>query len=124
MAQRRKSEDSKHHPIFHQAVEQFKGQEITVIEVEEWGIDGKPAIIHATPMNLDEKNRVNRYGSKEDLSALCEVLILKARDENGDPIFTRDLKPRMMRELDPDVIASVVKQIVGEEEDPDQAAGN
>ncbi len=100
------------HPIFQQAVEHFDSRAGIVIEVPEWGGPDGPAVLHAEPLNLREKAQIFRGASADDLSVLVDVLILKARDGRGEPVFSRADKPLMLRRLDPDVVARVAERIL------------
>lgn len=84
------------------------------IEVAEWGEGESPAKIYYTPFTLSERMRLGKFSDGHELAA--EILILKARDESGAPLFTREHKIELMKFVDSAVIARVAKAIMGSDE--------
>jgi hypothetical protein len=79
------------------------------ITVSEWG----NLEIHATPITVAEQKRI--YGGKEDASAydiVIEVLIVKAKDAKGQPLFTIADRPALLNHADPAVVARVAGEIL------------
>ena len=63
----------------------FKSLGTLHIDVPEWQVDGKPMRIFYTPVTIAEREKLTaKSGSDLDL----EVLLLKAKDEAGKPLFT------------------------------------
>ncbi len=91
----------------------FTTQETKIIEVPEWADeDGKPLVIHAEPMTLAEKSRLYKMAKDDDMSLLAYVLILKAKDEHGNKLFTLAEKKTLMEKSDPEVLARVATAIM------------
>lgn len=98
--------------VIERAKTHFSSKEVKVIEVPEWGDENSPLLIYATPMTLAEKRKLF-HGTKEtDIFVLVDLLIMKAKDQKGDPIFTLEHKRDLTTSVDPDVIARVSNEIL------------
>ena len=49
---------------------------------------------------------------EDDLGLMVEALIMKAKDAEGNCLFTKADKPELMRSCDPDVLIRVASQIM------------
>ncbi|BFD46371.1 MAG: hypothetical protein DMENIID0002_10170 [Rickettsia endosymbiont of Sergentomyia squamirostris] len=90
----------------------FDAKEIKVIEVIEWGDDENPLYIHCSPLTLAQKNRLYKMAKEDDLGLMLEALIMKAKDIEGNCLFSRADKPNLMRNCDPDVLIRVATSIM------------
>ncbi|WP_342278606.1 MULTISPECIES: hypothetical protein [unclassified Candidatus Tisiphia] len=90
----------------------FDAKEIKVIEVAEWGDDENPLYIHCSPLTLAQKNRLYKMAKEDDLGLMVEALIMKAKDTEGNCLFSRADKPNLMRNCDPDVLIRVATSIM------------
>jgi len=82
------------------------------IKVPEWDTEVwyKPALsFHA------ESKVIELQQQGKTTEALVEMLIIRALDKNGTPLFNKAEKPEIMRECDP----SVVLRIITEMNDPE-----
>lgn len=95
----------------------FDAKEEKIIEVPEWGDGDHPLFIHATPLTLAQKNRLYKMAKDDDLGLMVEVLIMKAKDAQGNNLFSRADKPDLMRSCDPDVLMRIANSIMGSDED-------
>lgn len=59
--------------------------------------DGRPYAIFITPMTILEQRELSRRYKDDPHSYLVGALIMKARDEKGDPVFTLEDKDTLMR---------------------------
>ena len=87
------------------------------ITVEEW-VDpenGEPIVIFATPLTLKQMQMIQKKTKGDEVEALAEVLIMKAKKEDGSSHFTLTDKPVLMRSADTKVIGEIAKQIVGDQ---------
>lgn len=82
-----------------------------VIRVPEWGEEGDEFIIHAVPLTIAERMKLNRL-TQNTIEMAVEIIILKAKDVNGEPYFTREHKQDLMRSGDSEVIRRVAQEIV------------
>jgi len=98
--------------IIEKAKSHFKNQNVNVIEVPEWGEDGKPFLIYSTPFTLAEKDKIFKGAQESSLKALVDCLILKAKDEKGDQIFTLEHKRDLLNSVDPNVIVRITNQMI------------
>jgi hypothetical protein len=90
----------------------FNAKEIKIIEVAEWGDGANPLYIHCSPLTLAQKNRLYKMAKEDDLSLMVEALIMKAKDADGNCLFSRADKPDLMRNCDPDVLIRVATNIM------------
>lgn len=83
------------------------------IRVPEWDEEGEEFIVYCTPLTLQERTKLGRFsGNQPEMAA--ELLILKAKDKEGNLLFSRQDKPELMRNVDSDVIARIAKIMVGD----------
>lgn len=83
-------------------------EEPSSIEVPEWGEPGSPLVIYWRPVNLQTKDRIFQKAAQGSLESLVTTLILRARDVDGAPLFREADRLRLMKHVDPDVIARIV----------------
>jgi len=87
--------------------EHFESQGVKQIEVAEWGEEGQPLVIYSSPFNLGEKRGLFKNAKNDDLGVLVDVIMLKARDKDGNKIFKLDDKQTLLTSADPEVIGRV-----------------
>jgi len=91
----------------------FSRQQVRVIEVPEWpDADGKPLLIYVQPFTLAEKAKLASHAENgSSVELLAYTLILKARNGEGEKLFTLEHKHKLMHSVDPDVLARVVREM-------------
>ena len=78
------------------------------IEVPEWGIT-----IHSTPVTIAERSKIySGVKDGDDHSALVNVLLVKAKDADGKPLFTIDDKAALYQHADAAVMIRVAAAIL------------
>lgn len=82
------------------------------IPVPEWAEEGEDFFVYATPLTLNERAKIGRF-AKNPQEMAAELLILKAKDAAGAPLFLKEEKFDLMREVASDVIARITTEIVG-----------
>jgi len=83
------------------------------IEVPEWGEDGQPLVIYFSPLTLEEKQKLQTIGERDGYVArLADALVMKAMDKDGKKLFTIEDKRTLRKQVDPDVIARVVLEMM------------
>ena len=80
----------------------------------EWGENGVPLIIYSTPFTLAEKDRIFKGSQEQSLKVLVDCIILKAKDEKGDAIFTLEHKRDLMNSVSPDVIVRISNEMISQ----------
>lgn len=90
----------------------FKAQNVKTIEVAEWGEAGKPLLLYVTPLTLAEKRKLFNGAKENDLTVLVDCIIMKAKDEKGDAVFTLEHKRDLMNGVDPDIVARIANEIL------------
>ena len=98
--------------IIEKAKAHFKDKNVNVIEVPEWGESGKPFLIYSTPFTLAEKDKIFKGSQESSLKVLVDCLILKAKDEKGEQIFTLEHKRDLLNSVDPDVIVRIANEMI------------
>ena len=92
----------------------FDAKETKIIEVPEWGDENIPLYIHCSPLTLAQKNRLYKMAKDDDLGLMVEALIMKAKDKEGNCLFSRADKPDFMRSCDPEILIRIANQIMNE----------
>lgn len=72
------------------------------VEVEEWGDDGDPVVLYFSDVTALDIQKIERkhpgFMAKTTMPAMVETIILKCEDEHGEPVFSVEDKPTLMRE--------------------------
>jgi hypothetical protein len=100
--------------ILDRAKTHFKNQSVKMIEVPEWGENGVPLIIYSTPFTLAEKDRIYKGTQEQSLKVLVDCIILKAKDEKGDPLFTLEHKRDLLHSVSPEVIVRISNEMLAQ----------
>lgn len=93
-------------------------------EVEEWGEPGKPLIVHYTPMTAADYRSYVPDPSKPTHENFVSVVIAKARDAKGSPLFTLEDKPALLNTVDHSITARIAGAIIGKQTSVSAAVGN
>lgn len=101
------------------------------VKVPEWGEPAKPvengnedspgkeavpaipATLYFKPSTLAERDVIYRAVQAGGLGSLVEIIIVRARDEDGKILFGNRHKTIFERKIDPDVINRIVKDLAG-----------
>lgn len=105
-----------------------KMEAVRVVHCPEWGEPGTPLEIHVPPMNMAQRIKLVGMAQKNDLEAVVESIIIRAKSPDGTAMFSPKDKTILMTDVDPDILATVAKDINADLEITDQdieaAAGN
>lgn len=77
-------------------------------EVEVLGIK-----VFVTPLTVAEQTRVNALHPDDGALRTAEILITKCRDDEGNPVFTKEDKQDLKRAVAGDRIGPIIAAIVG-----------
>ncbi len=83
------------------------------IPVPEWGIS-----IYATPVTVAERAKIYAGEKKSDQDFLVQILLTKARDRDGRPLFTLEDKAVLMQKADSAVLIRVASAIMNADSPP------
>jgi hypothetical protein len=84
------------------------------IPVPEWGIS-----IYATPVTAAERTKIYAGAKGEnDYEVLFKVLLVKARDREGRPLFTLEDKAVLLQKADSSVLIRVAAAIMNADSPP------
>ena len=90
------------------------------INVPEWDL-----VIHATPVSISERKAIYSGIEESDThTPLVRILIIKAKDEKGDSLFSKADEPFMLNRADPKVLFRVAGQILGNDAPEARELGN
>ncbi len=81
------------------------------IRVPEWDIDGDEFTVYATPLTLQDRVILTRNNPNQ-IEMAANILILKAKDKEGKPLFGKEDKPDLMRAASSSVIKRISEAIV------------
>jgi hypothetical protein len=85
--------------------------ETRIVEVAEWGVEDVPLRIWVRPATLAVRDKIYQSIKDGSLRGLAVALVTRARDEDGQPMFTEMDIRELMNEVDPDVLARVVEEM-------------
>ncbi|MFN8993630.1 MAG: hypothetical protein ACK5X3_08220 [Pseudomonadota bacterium] len=87
----------------------FETQNRLVVSVPEWGDGEAPLEIHFFPMSMEEAAMIQRVSGKKATSVENAVysLIVKARDKDGNRIFSLNEREEMLKYGDVRVILRI-----------------
>jgi hypothetical protein len=75
------------------------------LDVPEWVVDGKPLRVHWRLITLAEYQ--NLAGQTN-----ADIVIMKALDASGEPLFTVEDKPELRAHVDANVLARIADAVV------------
>lgn len=101
--------------------------ERTKISVEEWGQDGEPLVLFATPLLAGEFSRLQKkhkdFINNPSVDGLVDLIIMKAQDAEGEKVFDIEDRPILLRQPI-GVVTSVATALMGNLFDLDETAKN
>lgn len=109
-------ETAARHAIFAAGIEHFQEKGRQSLYIEEWDVT-----VYWSPLNMAEKGDLFRKARDRDMGMLCDVLIMKAEDEDGNKAFRKEDKQEMKRQLDPGIIDRIATKILDVPDEEDQA---
>ena len=94
--------------ILERAKAHFDKQEIIEIEVPEWEDEaGNPTVVYSKPFTLGERKKLYKFAKDDDMEFLVRLVIMKALDQAGNPIFDIADRITLMNSVDPKIITRV-----------------
>jgi hypothetical protein len=96
------------------------------IEVSEWGENDVPLKVYWKPLiNFKSQEKIFQLVNAGKTSeAVCQTLITRALDENGNHLFQQNEMEKLMRFTDPNIISRIVGAMSPEDEDLDELKKN
>lgn len=83
-------------------------QGLRKFEVPEWGDESGPLVIYTTPLTLKERRSIMKLAGGDEQDGLARTLIMKARDKDGQALFTLEDKKTLVEFADSEVITRIV----------------
>jgi hypothetical protein len=80
--------------------------------------------IHASPVTIAERGRIYAGDTKDEHELVCRILLVKAKDKDGKPLFTIADMPALLHHADPGVLVRVASEIMGGKSPDAQELGN
>lgn len=98
----------------------FESLSSKTIHVPEWDL-----MIHATPLTISERASIYRgIDDGDQHTPLVRILMVKARDENGEPLFSKADEPKLLNKADPGILFRVAGEILSNESPNARELGN
>lgn len=99
--------------IIEQAINHYSSQEKLIISVPEWGSKDNPLEIHVFPMTMAEVNFIQRIARKNasNIEHAANIIIVKARDKNGNRLFKLEDRDALMQKVDYRVVSRIAESI-------------
>ena len=99
--------------IIDQAIAHYQTQERLMISVPEWGSKDHPLEIYVLPMTMAEVNMIQRISKKNasNIEHAANIIIIKARDSDGNRLFKLEDKEALMEKVDYRVISRITQEI-------------
>lgn len=69
--------------------------------------------VYVTMLTVGESAQVTAKHPNDSAQRQAEILVLKCRDADGNPIFTKDDKPKLMRQVSGDRLGELFAAING-----------
>lgn len=69
--------------------------------------------VYVTPLTVDEETRLRTLHPTDAALRIAEMLVLKCRNEAGEPLFTKEDKQALKREVAGDRLGALVVAITG-----------
>ena len=107
------SEAIKKSPVIEQIVTHFENKKVRVIEVPEWGEDEHtPLKVYVRPLTVSQVAKLRKdIANLGELEALVHLVINKALDGRGKPLFNIDDKHWLMTKADDAVLQLLALRI-------------
>jgi hypothetical protein len=94
--------------VLERAKAHFDSQEIAEIEIPEWEDEqGNPTVIFSKPFTLGERKKLLKFAKDDDMEFLVRLVIMKALDQSGSPVFDIGDKITLMNSVDPKIITRI-----------------
>jgi hypothetical protein len=99
--------------IIDQVITHYQTQEQLVISVPEWGTKDNPLKIYVFPMTMAEVNMIQKISKKNasNIEHAVNIIIIKARDIDGNRLFKLEDKDALMEKSDYRVISRITGEI-------------
>lgn len=95
------------------AKDHFNSLHVKRIEVPEWGDDKGPFVVYTKPFTLRDQGKLQVASKNSNESEmLADLLIMKALDEKGEPLFTIEDKVALRTNVDANILARIAAQIM------------
>jgi hypothetical protein len=111
-------------PVLKKASDHFKEQlasGLKSIEVPQW----ESTVWFKPVMTLKEQTKIFEYHQKGQLvEALVQTLIVRAKTEDGKPMFQQAEFVFLMNEVDPEVVTKIVTTMNKATDEDDASLGN
>ncbi len=80
--------------------------------------------IHSTPVTIAERGRIYAGDTKDEHELVCRIILVKAKDKDGKPLFTLADMPALLHHADPSVLVRVASEIMSGKAPDAQEVGN
>jgi hypothetical protein len=81
--------------------------------VPEWG----DLVVYVKPLNLKQRAAIGKEHRTDTAGAVATTIIAGAMDRDGNPLFTKEDKPKLKMHVDSNVAARVADEILGKDDE-------
>ena len=100
-------------PAIDNVVAHYSRNKASVVRVPEWSETDEPFKVYYDPMTPKERKAISQDNNGVfDSEANVDLLIMKAKDENGKPLFTAPDRHRLLTEADGAIIGRIALEIL------------
>ncbi|MBD8894039.1 hypothetical protein [Roseibium litorale] len=100
-------------PAIDNVIAHYSRNKGSVVLVPEWSETGEPFKVYYDPMTPKERKAVSQDNNGVfDAEANVDLLMMKAKDEHGQPLFTADDRHQLLTQADGAIIGRIALAIL------------
>ncbi len=89
------------------ATAHFRSLGTLSLHVPEWSEEGEEFRVYWTPLTIGERAKLFKDGASVNLATYVDLIVMKALDAQGQPLFTLEDKPRLRNTVSSDVVMRI-----------------
>jgi esterase/lipase superfamily enzyme len=89
------------------------------IKVPEWGPEGQPFVVYATPLTVGQRDKIRESGNVDTAAMFVDVLIQKAQTKDGEAAFTPADRHDLTHNVDSRIVSRIALEIMAGPSDED-----
>lgn len=103
-------------------LEEYAHRPMERTEVPEWGEEGEPLEVYATPLTLAELDKIQKYAAGNEVLLSVYTVIFKAMDADGQLLFKLSDKHLLLTGANPAAVGRLANWILRAQANAAQAA--
>ena len=89
--------------------------EMYCVPVPEWGAGGEALNLYFKPSTLAEQDKLFTYVQTGSLEGLAQLIIVRARDVDGNKLFKQAHKLQLLTKVDPKILSRISVELAKQE---------